>query len=206
MFFRSSLALAFALVFTASSHAQMKVGTANVRKIFDGYYKTKQADQMLKDRAAEAEKILKDMLDDYQKASEAYKTLSAGAADQAVSSDERDKRKKSAEQKLLELQEIEKQVQQYRKNNIQALEDQKRRMREDVLRNIRERITTKAKAGGYNLVLDLSAETFNQTDVFLFSSGLTDLTEEVLSDLNANAPAALLKDEKPSTEKRDDKK
>jgi outer membrane protein len=205
--FKSFLALAFALAFTASAHAQMKVGTANLRKIFEGYYKTKQADQMLKDRGAEAEKVLKGMLDDYQKASESYKTLSASAADQAVSSDERDKRKKSAEQKLLELQEIERQVKQYRTNNIQQLEDQKRRMREDVLRSIRERVTTKAKAGGYNLVLDISAESINQTDVILFSSGLIDLTDEVLSDLNANAPAALLRDsDSPAGQKKDEKK
>ena len=72
--------------------------------------------------------------------------------------------------------------------------------------DIRERIVIKAKAGGYNLVLDISAESFNRTDVILFSSGLTDLTDEVLSDLNANAPAALLRDEKPSTEKKDEKK
>ncbi|MCI0535238.1 MAG: OmpH family outer membrane protein [Verrucomicrobiales bacterium] len=197
---RSLLILAFALAFTASAHAQMKVGTANLRKIFDGYYKTKQADQMLKDRGAEADKIMKGMLDDYQKASEEYKTLSAGAADQAVSSEEREKRKNAASDKLKELQEIERQVKQYRENNIRALEDQKKRMREDVLRSIRERVTVKAKAGGYNLVLDVSAETINQTDVILFSSGLTDMTDEVLSDLNANAPAALLRDERPAAE------
>ena len=75
-----------------------------------------------------------------------------------------------------------------------------------VFQELRERITTKAKAGGYNLVLDISAESINQTDVILFSSGLTDLTDEVLSDLNANAPASLLRDEKPSAEKKEDKK
>jgi Skp family chaperone for outer membrane proteins len=202
----SFLALAFVLAFMSTAQAQMKVGTANLRKIFEGYYKTKQADQMLKDRGAEAEKILKGMVDDYQKANDDYKGLSASAADQAVSSDERDKRKKAAENKLRDIQEIERQVKQYRENNIRSLEDQKRRMREDVLRSIRERVTVKAKAGGFNLVLDVSAESFNQTDVILFSSGLTDLTDEVLGDLNANAPAALLRDEKPSSEKRDEKK
>jgi len=209
--FKSLLALAFVLAFAGSAQAQLKVGTANLRKIFEGYYKTKQADLMLKERGAEADKVLKGMLDDYQKANEEYKNLSSGAADQAVSTDEREKRKKSAEAKLLELQEIERSVTQYRKNNLEGLQDQKRRMREDVLRNIRERVITKAKAGGYNLVLDSSAESFNQTDVILYHSGLTDLTDEVLSDLNANAPAALLRDEKADTEgtsgqKKDGKK
>jgi Skp family chaperone for outer membrane proteins len=205
MVFRGLLALVCVLAFSGPAHAQMKVGTTNLRKIFEGYYKTKQADQMLKERGAEAEKILKRMYDDYAKGNDDYKTLSSGAADQAVSSEEREKRKKSAEEKLRELQEIERQIKQYRENNLRALEDQKRRMREEVLRNIRERITTKAKAGGYNLVLDISAESINQTDVILYSQGLTDLTEEILSDLNANAPAALLRDDKSSAEKEDKK-
>ena len=72
----------------------------------------------MKDRAGEAEKVLKGMLDDFQKANEEYKKLSSGAADQAASSEERDKRKKSAEAKLIEIQEIERQVKQFRTDNI----------------------------------------------------------------------------------------
>jgi len=198
----ASLICAFA--FITSTQAQTKIATANLQKLFEGYYKTKVADQQLKERGADAEKVLKGMLDDYQKASDEYKNLSAGAADQAVSAEERDKRKKSAEAKLLELQEIERSVKQYRENNLRSIDDQKRRMRENVLRDIRERITTKAKAGSYNLVIDTSAQGIYQTDVFLFNTGLPDLTDEVLTDLNANAPAALLnpKDEKSGTDKK----
>ena len=188
-----SLALSFFTIAQAARAAdgQVKIATTNLRKIFEGYYKTRQADIQLKERGTEAEKVLKGMLDDYQKATEEYKTLSAGVADQAVSSEEREKRKKSAEGKLSELQEIERTVKQYRTDNLQRLEDQKKRMRDNVLRDIREKITTKAKAGGFNLVLDSSAETINQTDVVLFNAGLTDLTEEILGELNANAPPVL---------------
>ncbi|MSU62954.1 MAG: OmpH family outer membrane protein [Pedosphaera sp.] len=187
-----------------AADAQPKIATTNLRKIFEGYFKTKQADLQLKERGAEAEKVLKGMLDDYQKASDEYKTFSAGLADQAVSAEERDKRKKSAEAKLSELQEIERSVKHYRSDNLQRLEDQKKRMRENVLRDIREKITIKAKAGAFNLVLDSSAETINQTDVVLFNNGLTDLTEEIITELNANAPPNLSGIEKD--EKKDGKK
>ena len=87
----------FATAFSAAAQAQPKIATVDLRKIFEGYYKTKQADAQLRERGADAEKQYKGMLDDYQKANEDYKKLVESANDQAVSSEERDKRKKSAE-------------------------------------------------------------------------------------------------------------
>ena len=206
--FRILLALAMAALISTSARAQTKIATASLEKIFEGYYKTKAADQQLRENGAQAEKVKKGMLDDHQKATEAYKKLSADAADQAVSADEREKRKKAAEAKLIEIQEIERQVRQFWDDTSKRLNDQKLRMRDDVLRSIRERLTTKAKASGYNLVLDTSAKTINQTEAILFSAGLPDLTEEVLADLNAGAPPELIAAEKPEKpeEKKNEKK
>src|SRR5689334_5290644 len=80
-----------------AAQAQAKIATVDLRKIFEGYYKTKQADAQLRDRGTEAEKQYSSMLEDYKKANEDYKKLVESANDQAVSAEERDKRKKSAE-------------------------------------------------------------------------------------------------------------
>src|SRR6478672_6583303 len=92
----------------ATAQAQPKIATVDLRKIFEGYYKTKQADAQLRERGTDAEKQYSGMLEDYKKANEDYKKLVESANDQAVASEERDKRKKSAEAKVLELNEIEK--------------------------------------------------------------------------------------------------
>src|SRR3954468_16453109 len=99
------LAACLFLGLASDAQAQPKIATVDLRKIFEGYYKTKQADAQLRDRGTDAEKQYKGMLDDYQKANEDYKKLVESANDQAVSSEERDKRKKSAETKVLELNE-----------------------------------------------------------------------------------------------------
>jgi hypothetical protein len=52
-----------------------------------------------------------------------------------------------------------------------------------------------AKAGGYTLVLDISGDSANMTPVVLYSSGVNDLTETLIKELNAAAPAGSL-DEK----------
>jgi hypothetical protein len=129
------------------------------------------------------------MLDDYQKASEEYKKLVESANDQAVSSEERERRKKAAETKVLELTEIEKTLTQFKRQKQQAFDEQKARMRDQIVREIREQINDKARRGGFTLVLDLSAESANQAPFILFSSGQNDLTQEVLSQLNLQAPA-----------------
>ncbi len=186
-----ALAFGFASVQTFAQAAP-KIALIDLKKVFDGYYKTKQADTQLKDRAADSEKVLKGMIDDYQKASEDYRKLIDGANDQAVSSDERDKRKKNAETKLLEIQEIEKSVQQYRRSTQETLETQKRRMRDGILKDIREEVNKKARAGNYSLVLDTAAESKNETPILMYSNGQSDLTEEVLSILNIAAPQGSL--------------
>jgi Skp family chaperone for outer membrane proteins len=146
----------------------------------------------LRDRAAEAEKQYKGWLDDYQKANEEYRKLVESANDQAVSSEEREKRKKSAESKLLELNELEKTLAQFKRETHARFEEQRRRMRDQIVREIRDLINSRARTAGFTLVLDTSAESINAAPFILYSAGNQDLTEELLKQLNANAPPGVL--------------
>ncbi len=195
-FFRIVLSAGLFFGLAATVQAQPKIATVDLRKIFEGYYKTKQADAQLRERGADAEKQYKGMLDDYQKANEEYKKLIESANDQAVSAEEREKRKKSAETKLLELNEIEKTLTQFKRDKQVTFEEQKKRMRDQIVREIREQINNKAKAGNFALVLDTSAESINAAPFILYSSGVNDLTDEILNQMNIAAPPGVLDDSK----------
>ncbi len=190
------LAVSAALLLTALAgtvQAQTpKIALIDLKKTFEKYYKTIQADLQLKERATDSEKVLKGMVEDYQKASEEYKKIIDSANDQAVSADERDKRKKSAEAKVLEIQELEKNIQQFRRQTQGTLDEQKRRLRDQILKVIREEIDKQAKDGNFGLVLDTSAESMNQTPIIVYSANQTDLTDSVLKVLNQNAPPGVL--------------
>src|SRR5215469_1680065 len=67
-----------------SAWAQTKVGTIDLRKVFDNYWKKKQAEAQLKDRQADMEKEDKNMLEDYKKMKDDYQGLLASANDQNV--------------------------------------------------------------------------------------------------------------------------
>ncbi len=173
--------------------AQTKVGSVDLKKLFDGYWKTKQADANLKDSAGELEKKRKGMVDDYQKANEDYKKLLETTNDQAVSADEREKRKKTAEAKLLEIKEIESTITQFNRSAQGQIMEQQRQMRDKILKEIREAVDAKSKAHGFAFVIDTAAETVNNTPFVLFNSGENDITEEVLKHINSTSPAELPK-------------
>lgn len=176
----------------APAKAQLRIGIVDLRKVFDGYYKTKDADAKIKEEAMKLETTAKGMLDDYKKANETYKQLMEAASDTAISAEEKQKRRKSAEDKLLEIRQLEQQVQQYQRQSEATLLEKRRRMRDQILREIRETVVSKAKEAGYSMVIDIAADSVNQTPIVLYTNGDNDITEELLRALNANAPPGSL--------------
>ncbi len=168
------------------------IAVVDLKKVFDGYWKTKQADLVLKQEAGELDKRRKDMVTDGQKAQDEYKKLLESTTDSAVSVEERDKRKKSAEGKLRELQIIEESIGQFDRSARAQLGEKQRNMRDKIVVEIREVLNKKARAAGYAAVLDSAAESAVGTPIVLFNAGLADLTEEIIAQLNSTAPAGAL--------------
>jgi outer membrane protein len=176
-----------------SALAQTKIATVDLRKLFDNYYKTKLAQAAIQERADQLDKDDKSMKDDLKKGSEDYQALLEQANDQALSSDERDRRKQAAADKLKELQQSKAAIDQYERQAQTTLGEQRQRMRENILTEIKTAVTTKAKSAGYTLVLDTAAETVNGTMAVVYTNGDNDLTDAVLSQLNAGAPIDVTK-------------
>ncbi|MCD6052723.1 MAG: periplasmic chaperone [Verrucomicrobia bacterium] len=186
-------ALLVALVTVAASPMGMaqtspKIGVIDLKKVFDGYWKTKQADTNLKSQAAELDKQRKSMLDAYERLSSEYKKIEATLNDQAVAAEEREKRKKTAEGKLMEIREVEQSVQQFDRTARTQIGERQRQMRDSILKEIKEAISAKTKSAGYDMIIDSAAESTNGTPVVMFWNGTGDITEAILSHLNANAP------------------
>lgn len=197
---KTLLILSASLVLALSPGAAetQKIATIDLRKVFDGYWRTKQADLNLKDQAAELEKDRKSMVDMFQKSEEKYKKLLDGANDPALAAAERDKRKKDAETELLGLRDFETRIKQFDNTSRTTLGEKQRRMRDNILTEIRDTLKAKVKTGGHTLVIDTAAETANGTPVVLFTANTDDLTEVVLEQLNLGSPAPTpAKDAKP---------
>lgn len=168
--------------------AQSRIATVDLRKLFDGYWKTKQAQVYIKQQAAKLDDTDKGMQDDLKKANDEYQQLLQQANDQAISADERAKRQQAADAKLKQLQSSQAAMTQFEREAQAKLAEQRQQMRADILKEIQATITAKAQAGGYALVIDSAAETANGTPAVLYNNNDNDLTGAVLTQLNAGAP------------------
>ncbi len=128
------------------------------------------------------------MKDTLQKATDEYQQLLEQANDQAISADERTRRQQTAADKLKQLESRRAAIDQYDRTAQATLNDQKLQMREKILAAIQDAVNTVAKAGGYTVVIDKSAQAASLTSVLIYSAPEIDLTADVLKQLNAGAP------------------
>src|ERR1041385_7587403 len=179
----------------SSGLAQGRIATVDLRKVFDNYWKKRQAEASLKERQTDMEKEDRNMVDDYKKIKDDYQSLLASANDQAVSGEEREKRKTAAEEKLRRMKEMEDSIAQYERTARTTIMEQSDRMRANILKEITNVVSAKAKVAGFSLVIDTASETANRTPVVLFSNNENDITDSVLQQLNATAPTDIAKPE-----------
>ena len=181
------------LLFTflsSSALAQTKIATVDLQKLFDNYWKTKQAQAAIQDRVAQLTKDDKSMVEDLQKANDEYQKLLQQSNDPAISPEERDRRKKDTDAKFKLLQDRKTALDQYEREAQATLNDQRQRMSEKIRAELQDAITAAAKAGGYSIVLNTAANgiAIGSTSVsvpsaILYSASQVDLTADVMKQL-----------------------
>jgi len=168
---------------SALAQSHDRFATVDLDKLFRNYWKTKQAQALINEHQAELEKEYRSMGDNLKKAGDEYQKLNESANDQAVSSEERDRRKQAAADKWKQIQDANNAAEQFQHQAQSTLADQYQRMQKNIFTEIRAAVAAKAKASGHYLVVNTSVET-----IVAYSSGENDLTDEVLRQLNAGAP------------------
>jgi Skp family chaperone for outer membrane proteins len=191
-------ALFLMALLTGTTFGQTRIGTIDLKKTFESYWKRKEALNTLKEEQTDLEKDLKNMVEEAKKAREAYQKLLSDASDPAISSDEREKRKKLAEDKFKQVREREESATGFQREAGARLEERQKRYTDTLVNEIRSVISVVAKAHGFAQVIDVSSP------VVLYTTGENDITDEVVKQLNANAPAA--KPDATKEEKKDEKK
>ena len=173
-------ALMFAVV---SAPAQTKVGSVDMKKLFAGFWKTKQAENLLDKDKTDAKKDLTDMANGIQKAQDDYQQLLDQASDSAIAADAQDKLKASAADKLKQLNASKTAFQQFQRQVQSSLGDKSQRMSANLVTEIQKFVSSEAKLGGYGIVVNSA-----NPEAVVYASADNDLTDKVLAKLNAGAP------------------
>jgi Skp family chaperone for outer membrane proteins len=188
--------------------AETKIGTIDLQKVFEGYWKTRLANAAIQEEVTGLQKDNKALIEEHGKAVEEYKKALDEANNQAVSSDEREKRKKEAEGRLIKVNDLRQTIEQFERTAKGNIEEKLRQSREKIVKEIKEVIAAKSKSAGMSMVFDSGTAEVGRLPVVLYTSGANDLTEEILTQLNANAPPELPKadEKKPDDKKKEEKK
>lgn len=179
----------FVLFVGTSAFAQYRIATVDLGRVFTNYWKTKQADMAIEEQRADMEKTDKDMVASFTRGKDEYQKLLDSVNDPAVSSEERDKRKRDAEAKLVDLKRQDDDLAQFERGSQARLTEQARRTSENIFADIKVVVTAKAKTDGYTLVVDTAARGENGIPmVVYYLPGENDITDAVIKQLNVGAP------------------
>ena len=189
---KKSLLFAFLLFIPASlAVADLKVATVDLGKAFQAFYKTKESNAKLKEKEDSYRKDLSDMQADYDHMVEEANKLKDAASDPTLSAAAQDEKKKALTAKIQDVQNMNRKLQETNSERSRELQDEEFRRRKEIVDEISKVVTDYSGPQGYDLVLDKSPSASTGVPTVLFNSPkLVDITNEVITKLNATAPPA----------------
>lgn len=167
--------------------ADLKVGTLDMKAIFDGYTKTKDAEAKINEARTQAKKELDERLDVFNKAQEEARKLNDEASKPELSEKAKAEKAKALNEKLQALGTLQREVQEFQQTRERQLSEQSVRSRNSLLEDINKVISDKVKSGGYDLVIDKSGQSLNAVGVLVYAKDSFDFTAEVITEINKSA-------------------
>ncbi len=190
------LSLAFGTA-TASAQAT-KIGTVDMKRVFESYYKTKDAEAKINEARNAAKKELEDRMDIAKKSLEEVKKLDEAISKPELSKDAKEQKAKQRSEKATELQNMDREIREFQQSREKQLQEQSVRMRAGIVDDINKIVADKVKAENFEMVFDKSGPSLNGVPIVLYSRDNFDFTDTVITALNktkgtaeaAPAPAA----------------
>tara|TARA_B100000927_G_scaffold259976_1_gene229278 strand:- start:3735 stop:4340 length:606 start_codon:yes stop_codon:yes gene_type:complete len=174
--------LLFSLLFITSVEA--KVGFVNLRELFEGFYKTELAQDQINQQIEEVSFERELRLDDIKVIREEIEVLRSESRDEKLSQEARKNKRLQLEDRLIEMQEAQKDLTNYETLRKKQIEEQNKRMQKGLLDEVQSEIVKYGEENGYDLIIDRSAKSSLGTEIVLFSGFRTDLTVYILERLN----------------------
>jgi outer membrane protein len=178
------IVLIVCLASAVESRAQVKIGTVDVDRVMKEYRKTKEAEAKLNEATNAAKKEYDERADAYKKALDEINKLTSQLDAPALSSDAKAAKAKQRDEKIANLKNMEREINDFRQTREQQLQQQMLRLREGIVKEIIDVVIERGKARNLDLVFDKSGASLNRFSPVLFSPESMDFTAEVIAELN----------------------
>src|ERR1700730_2055469 len=196
------LALAFGLAISTASFAQsaLKIGTVDMNRAFKEYSKTKDAEAKINDAKNQAKKEYDERADAYKKALDDINNLNKQLAAPALSADAKTQKAKERDDKIANIKNMEREINEFRQTRERQLQEQAMRVREGIVNEITDVVMEKVKANRMDLVFDKSGMSLNGVPVLMYAPENVDFTNDIVTVLNKPGRASsLIPSEKTAT-------
>jgi outer membrane protein len=173
------------------ANADLKVAVIDLGKTFDAFYKTKDASAKIDEKKAEYQKEIQDQVAEFEHMQDDAKKLNDDANDPTLSASARADKTNALTQKKQDLLNMQNKIQEMNTERTNEIKDELYRRHKEILDEITKVISDYSGPQGFDLVIDKSsASAASGVSIVLYnSSKLTDITDEIVKELNATAPA-----------------
>ena len=181
--------LAASLSLTHQASAELKIGTVDMKKVFESYKKTKDAEQRISEMRNKYKKELDERMEKLKGMKDDIDKLTEDTKKAELSPEKRQEKAKKRDEIAGEANNLWRDVQQSQQEKEKQLADHSVRMRNGIVEEIKKIIDKSVIAHNFDLVFDKSGPSLNGVNIVLHSRDSWDFTKEVVDELN-KAPGA----------------
>lgn len=163
----------------------VRVAVIHMNKVFNNYHRTRTGEAKLQKQAELYQDYARQLTESYQKLRNEFVIARDASLNVALSAAERENRRLNAVDKYNQMLIKDKELKEYTRTKQQQMQEEQNKLREAILKEIRQVISNKCMSEGIHLVLDSSARSSNGIPGVLYSSPSLDITDSVLATLNA---------------------
>jgi outer membrane protein len=171
-----------------ASYGQSKIGTVDMNRAFKEYNKTKDAETKINDAKNAAKKEYDDRADAYKKALDEINNLNKQLDSSALSADAKTKLAKDRDDKIANIKNMEREINEFRQTRERQLQEQALRMREGIVKEITDVVMDvvmeKVKTNSLDFVFDKSGMSLNGVPLLMYAKDNVDFTTDIVTVLN----------------------
>lgn len=182
--------IAAAVLFSADRAAaqELKIGIVDMKRVFQEYHKTKEAEKKVNEDKSKAKKELDERSSSYKALIAKWNEAQRILQDKLVNEELKAQKAKEAQEIASEAKALEREIAEFQRRREAQLQEAVLRMRKGLLEAIRQRVEEKAKRDNYDLVFDKSGVSPSGVPFLLHSKDAVDFSDAVLTELNKDAP------------------
>ena len=174
------------LVTVSALQAEILTGVVDLERIFREYYKSKIAEELIRQQAAVYRNYLKKLELEHKNLVTEAANARAAAQNLALSADERQKAEERAIAAARAVAAKKTEAEVYARERAVDMRTLQNKKRTEILKDIQAQIARSAALLGYGFVLDYSGRTTNDRGVVLLYPPQRDFTRHVINELNRN--------------------